>query len=179
MSMTRRQQGLAWLALGGLLLLVGDQVLFTPLVETWKARAARLAEVKRQVTDGEELLAREPFDRPEWNRMRTNMLSGVVSVAENQLLKAFDRWSLESRIGVSGIKPQWKRAQDDRLALECRVDAFGNLSSVTRFLHLVETDPLAIKVDFVELTSRDDAGEQLTLGVQVSGLLLATQGNTP
>ncbi len=52
------------------------------------------------------------------------------------------------------------------------MDAFGNLGALTRFLYNVEADPLALRLDVVELTARDDRGEQLTLGLQVSGLIL-------
>lgn len=63
------------------------------------------------------------------------------------------------------------------MTYECRADAAGNLSALTRFLYQAEADPLAIKVDVVELTARDTDGEQLTLGLQVSGLLLKTPGS--
>ena len=93
-----------------------------------------------------------------------------MSLAESQVLGAFDRWAQDSRIGISSIKPLWKRGAEDFATLECRVDAFGNLSSLTRFLYEIEKSPLGLKVDNVEITTRDDRGEQLTLGLQVSGL---------
>ena len=76
---------------------------------------------------------------------------------------------------VTSIKPLWRRTADDFMTLECRVDASGSLSTLTRFLHEVESDPLALRVDSVELGSRDRTGAQLTLGLQVSGLVLSTE----
>ena len=58
------------------------------------------------------------------------------------------------------------------MTLECRVDAFGSMQTLTRFLYNIEKDPLALKVDLVEISGRDNEGQQLTLGLQVSGLLL-------
>jgi hypothetical protein len=58
------------------------------------------------------------------------------------------------------------------MTLECRADTFGNLASLTRFLYEIEKDPLALKVDAIEIAARDNEGQQLTLGVQISGLLL-------
>ena len=40
------------------------------------------------------------------------------------------------------------------------------------FLYEVEKDPVGLKVDSVEISSRDDNGRQLALGLQVSGLLI-------
>lgn len=170
--MGNRQQLLAVLAIAALALLVGDNLVFTPLARAWKARSDRIADLKRSATRGSLLLERESAIRTRWEYTRTNALAGEVAVAENQLLSAFDRWSRDSRIGISAIKPQWKRSAEDFATLECRVDAFGSLSSLTRFLYEIERSPLGLKVDTVEITSRDERGEQLTLGLQVSGLQL-------
>ena len=107
--------------------------------------------------------------------MRTNTLPAESSVAENQVLRAFDRWSQDSRISITSIKPQWKHNADDYVTLECRVDAYGSLATLTRFLYDVEKDPLALRVEAVEITSRDNDGQQLSLALQVSGLSLTPQ----
>jgi hypothetical protein len=75
---------------------------------------------------------------------------------------------------VNSIKPQWKRgSSDDYSTLECRVDAAGTLQTLTRFLYEIEKSPLALKVESVEVTTRDNNGEQIALGILVSGLRLA------
>ena len=171
MNITPRQHLLGLVAIAVVALLAGDRLLFSPLSQSWKARAARVAELKKSVTQGTDLLEREASLRNKWDRMRANTLSGEVSAAENQMLKAFDRWSQESRIGISSIKPQ-KRAADDYETMECRVEAFGSLPALSRFLYEIEQDPLGLKVEVVEIAARDTAGEQLTLGLQVSGLYM-------
>ena len=170
MNITKRQQLLAIVAIAALAVLVGDRLVLSPLMATWKQRASRIADLKRSVNEGNLLLDRESSIRSRWASMRTNTLASEVSAAENQALSAFDRWSRESRIGISSIKPQWRRYAEDYATLECRVDAFGTLSALTRFLYEIEKSPLALKVDAVEITSRDDRGDQLTLGLQISGL---------
>lgn len=172
MNLANRTQLLGLLAVAAVALLAGDRLLLTPLTQSWKARSERISALKRSVTQGALLLDREPSIRARWDVMRTNTLLSEVSAAESQLFKAFDRWSRESRIGVTSIRPQWKRQSEDSATLECRVDAFGSLAAVTRFLFDVEKDPLGLKVDVVELATRDERGDQLTLGLQVSGLQL-------
>jgi hypothetical protein len=172
MNISNRQQLLGIIAIVAVALLAGDRLVFSPLIRIWKARTERIADLKKSVAQGEQLLEREKPIRTRWEHMRTNTLSSEISIAENQVLKAFDRWSQDSRVGVNSIKPQRKQIEDDYMTVECRVDAFGNLSALTRFLYEVERDPLAMKVEAVELTARDDGGQQLTLGLQVSGLLI-------
>jgi len=170
-----RQQLLTILAAVGIGLFIADKLVFTPLVAGWKERSTRIAELRKSVAQGEALIQRGNRIRDRWDSMRTNTLPDEVSAAENQVLKAFERWSDESRISISGIKPQWKRASDDYMTLECRADAFGTIHALTRFLHSLEKDPLALRVESVEITARDETGQQLALAIQVSGLLLNPQ----
>jgi hypothetical protein len=171
MNISNRQQLLALLAGAAVALWAGDRMVFSPLIQSWKERAERITELKKSVTQGAMLLEREWSIRARWEMMRTNSLPGEMSLAEDMLLSAFDRWSQASRISVTSVRPQWKRSGEDFATLECRVDASGNLGALTRFLYDLEHDPLGIKVDIVELTSRDPRGAQLALGLQVSALM--------
>lgn len=172
MRIDNRQRILGIAAAAGLALLIADKVIITPLMTGWKERSARIAELKKSVGQGTLLIGRDQQIHERWDSMRTNTLPDDVSLAENEVLKAFERWSQDSRISVSSIKPQWKRAGDDFMTLECRADAFGSMQAVASFLYNVEKDPLALKVESVEITSRDNDGQQLSLALQVSGLLL-------
>ena len=175
MKIDNRQKVLLISAIAMFVLLVGDQLVLPMLTRKWKDNATRIADLRKSVAQGKTLLERENVIRNRWDGMRTNTLSADVSLAEQQTLKAFDRWSQESRISVTAIKPQWKRTADDYMTLECRVDAFGSLTTVSKFLHNIEKDPLGFKVETVELSARDENGSQLALGLLVSGLVLQAQ----
>jgi hypothetical protein len=172
MNLNKRQQLLGILAIGAVALLAGDRLVFTPLTRLWKDRSEQLAQTKKSFEHGTQVLAREKVIRERWDRMRTNTLSSEISVAESEVWRAFDRWSQGNGITINGLKPQWKHNADDYATLECRVDATGTLPQITRFLYEIEKDPLGIKVDILEMTARDDRGQQLTLNLQVSGLQL-------
>ena len=172
MNIKNRQQVLALVAFAAVALLASDRFLISPLSRVWKERAGRIAELKKDVLQGAQLKEHDRMIRNRWDSMRTNTLPNDLSAAENEVLKAFDRWEQESRISVSSKKPQWKRNSDDYMTFECRVDASGTMPALTRFLYEVEKDPLALKVESVEITSRDNDGQQLSLALQVSGLVL-------
>jgi len=154
---------------------VGDSLVFSPLLKAWNGRSEQITRLRKQIADGERLLQRENGRdgiRTRWQEMQSNALPSSVSQAEGRMLSAFDRWSRDSQISVTSVKPQWKRSADDYASLECRVDASGSLSAITRFLYEIEQDPLGMKVDIVELNSRDNTGAQISLGLQVNGLVL-------
>lgn len=172
MNVKNREQLLIIVSITAVALLAGDKFVLSPLIASLKERAIQIVDLRKSVAHGKQVLERESFIERRWQDMKTNTLSNDVSVAENQMLKAFDRWSQDSRVSISSIKPQWKHSADDYQTLECRVDSFGTLSTLTRFLYNIEKDPLAIKVDAVEISSKDNSGSQLTLGLLVSGLSL-------
>jgi hypothetical protein len=175
MNIKNRQQLLVIVALGLAGLYIGDKMLFTPLLNSWKDRSTRLTELRTRVENGRRLLQREKQLHDRWEHMRANVLPNDTSQGEQQVLQALDVWSQTDRVIVQSITPQWKRDNDDYLTLECRVDATGNLQTLTRFLYDIEKDPLALRLESCELSARDSVGQQLALALQISGLALIPQ----
>ena len=175
MTITNRQKLLSILAITAIAIWVGDKMVLTPLTNLWKTRNTRIAELNKSISQGNVVLGRSQSIHGRWEQMRTNTLPAETSVAENEVLRAFERWSQDSRISITSIRPQWKRTADDYMTMECRADASGDIQSLTRFLYDVEQDPMAFKVEIVEITSHDNNGRQLSLALQVSGLLLNPQ----
>lgn len=168
-----RQQGLVVGVAVIAALFVANQLIINPLTSLWKARAGKIVALHRQIDRGTAVLNREGVTRSRWTHMQTNTLPVNSSQAEQQILKAFDSWAQKSRVTITSITPQWKRDADEYMTLDCRVDASGDMQTLTQFLYDIENDPMALKLESVELSSHDNAGQQLTLGLQVSGLVLA------
>jgi hypothetical protein len=167
-----RQQILTVAALLVVAFWFGDKFVVSPLIDVWKARKDEMVALQKSITRGKRTLQNEAYIRRSWDFMRTNALPEGLSTSEGHVMRAFGKWEQESQINVTSYKPQWKHAGDDYMTFDCRVDATGTMAAITRFLYEVEHDPLALKVDAVEIAARDNDGTSLTLGLQVSGLLL-------
>jgi Tfp pilus assembly protein PilO len=172
MKIENRQQFLVVLTIAVVALYAADRLVFEPMIGWGKSRAATVTELRRQVKEGKLMIQREAAIRSRWDRMRTNTLPNNTSLAEQQVYEAFYRWERESGADLTSIMPQWKNDSDDYLTLNCRVEAAGNLDTLSRFLYDVEKGPLALKLDSLELGARDNNGRQFTLGLQISGLVL-------
>lgn len=154
-------------------LLIADKLVLTPMVNAWKARTERLADLRKNVDDGEKLVLRAEALRSRWAEMQRTSLHQNNSRAEQQVLEAFDRWSRDARISVNSISPQWRRERDQSFqTIECRVDAAGTIGTLARFLFNLEQDPMPLRIDSVEIIARDKDGQNLSLGLQISGLVL-------
>jgi Tfp pilus assembly protein PilO len=167
-----RQQLLTIVSIAAIGLLALDRILLPPLTSFWKERSAQIDDLRTKVREGDQLGKRERVIRERWDQMRTNTLPNNNSAAEQKVVNAFYKWEQDSRVSITSIMPQWKQDSDDYKTLECRIDASGRLDALSRFLYDIEKDPMALKLQSVELTARDNEGQQLTLALQVSALVL-------
>jgi len=172
MNPAQRQRLLTIVTLAAVGLYLADLLVFSPLGRLWSARSARIQALQRQVAAGRALVQREAGLRGQWERLRTNALPAEASEAEQRLLRACDEWARASGAQIVDRMPQWKGDGPAYQMLRCRLEAAGSLASLTQFLQRMEEGPLAVKLDSLQLLSRDTAGRQLTLGLQVNGLVL-------
>jgi hypothetical protein len=170
-----RQKFLTILAGVGIVLYVGDAFVLTPLTDSWKARGAEIEDLRGKVEHGEAMVKSRDAIQGRWDQMQTNSLPTDTSLAEAQVQKAFARWESASGIARVSLKPQWKQPEDAYMTLECRADYTGDMDRVLQFLYQVESDPMGLKVDSVEISSRDEGARQLTLGLQISALMITNQ----
>ena len=169
MKIENRQQVLAAVAITAIALLLLDRIVFTPMTKAWKARSEEITQLQDKIHKGRELIARANITRDHWEQMKTNALS--AETAERVLINAFQRWSRESGASVSSIQPQWKPTEEDYATLECRANISGAVGSLAKFIYNIEKDAIALRIEELEITSKDDNGQNLSLGLQVSGLV--------
>jgi Tfp pilus assembly protein PilO len=172
MKIENRQQFLIVLTAAAVALLIGNSLIYEPLAKLWSARSAQIKELSTKVHDGKLLVQREAGIRSRWSDMRANALPDNTSSAEQQVLAALDNWSRGSGAEITSIMPQWKNDSTNYMTLNCRIEASGTLGTLSQFLYSIEKGPMALKLDSAELSAHDDTGQQLTLGLQISGLAL-------
>jgi hypothetical protein len=172
MNIKNRQDFLVILVIAAAGLFVGINFIFTPLAHFWSDRQSQIVSLRDKVRDGTRRILREAITRGEWDQMRTNALPPVTSQAEQQFLKAMDGWSRDSGAEITSLAPQWKSDSTNYMTLECRVESEGDLGSLSRLIYLIEKGPMAVRLDTVELSSHDNSGQAMTLGMEVNGLAL-------
>lgn len=172
MAIKNREKMLTMVTLLVIALLAGDKFILSPLTAAYSARKAKIASLTALLANGKVTLERENSIRQRWETIQTNSLPTDISTADDMVLLSVDRWAMASRITYSSIKPQWKQFDEDFVTLDCRFDGSGSMQSVARFLYELETDPMPLKVEEIEITSKDNDGQQLSLGVRFSAMML-------
>jgi Tfp pilus assembly protein PilO len=172
MKIKNRQEFLVMLTIVAAGLFVGVNFIFTPLQGWWSERQTQVRQLREKVKDGGQLIKTETNLRNRWNDMRANALPASTSQAEQQFLKAMDGWSRDSGVTITSIMPQWKSDSTNYMTLNCRVETAGELGALSKFIYDIEKGPMAVRLDSVELSSHDNNGQQMTLGLDINGLAL-------
>lgn len=154
----------------GLLFL--DRMMVTPLTTSWRARSAKIAQLDKDVAQGRALLERERSIRERWKEMQTRSLPHNRPQAETEILNRVDRWSRSARFTLNSIVPAWREKEEDHARLECRVEGSGDMGAVMKWIHELDGETLALRVESLEIVSRDKNGSQLGLDIRFSGLEL-------
>ena len=179
-ALPKRQRLLLIAAGAAVLLLILDRIAITPLEGVWKAHSDEIDKLKSSVIRGRGLIARAPQTQQVWADMQSGSLARDPAQSEYDVISAFESWGRTSGVDLGSIKPLWKRGATDAYSLlELRLDASGTLASLSRFLYELQRSPLALRADSVELASRDETGQRLTLNLTVTGLRLAPLEGKP
>ncbi len=153
-------------------LFIFDKLILGAVVEGWKSRTQRIGDLEKKLQDGERLITHNKADyEKQWAFMLKNSLPPERSEAEQLIYDAMEQWS---KIGltVTSQRPQWITDRDNNTRIEFRIVATGSIEAIARFLYNVERDPRGLRVQDVEISSRDEAGRNLSMSVLLTGVVL-------
>ena len=169
-----------------LALFLGNSIIYEPLKQSWLDRSKHIADLKLNVARDKALLRWKTEILARWNRMLAKVVPVNPSQAGSAILKAKDRWVQQSGVSPDDFSPQLKQDQDENdstniiTTWECRTDASGNMRSLLNFLWAVESDPMGVQLEDIEISAKDNNGEEMALGLTLSALVLDNpQAQTP
>jgi hypothetical protein len=167
-----RQKLLVILTITVAALFLADLLVLEPLWKAWKAREGKLNALRGQIARGRVLVQRERGLRNHWEEMTRKALTNNLSAADQRMFGAIDSWAQDTGVIINAITPGSKQDNDEYSTYDWRVDASGDIGRLSRFLYRAEREPLALRIQGIELSARDKDGQQLTLALQLSSLLL-------
>lgn len=174
MTAKQREKLIAIVAVACVALVAVDKIVVPPLHELWATRSNRAKHLQLSLNKGRMLVDRRQTIRKRWTDMEEHCLPSDQSTAENLVLKSVSTWTSRSQFNVTSLKPRWveDRKVKDHKRLLFHAMGEGRPSAVWRFLYELEKDPLALKVEDIEITGRNQQGSIMALGVRFSGIVL-------
>jgi Tfp pilus assembly protein PilO len=171
--LSKRERYIAMFVLVAIAVLVLDRYVLTPYLarraQLTAAKLSILAELERAQT----MFARKTQLSPKWEEMLNSGLKTDAAAAESAVLNALRDWSQESGLALSTLKPERSIQRAELSELTFQAAGVGTMSAVSRFLWRVESSPLPVRVNDLQLGARREGTDDLTLQVRVSALCVA------
>ena len=108
----------------------------------------------------------------EWRTYIESNLNSDNSIAEDAVLRAIENWRGDSGILLTSFKPQWQNHDDRYRTWNVRLVAEGTMREAVEFVHAIESDELPLKIEQLELASREKTGKLVSVSVRFTGLQL-------
>lgn len=158
-------------------LIIAYSVIYQPLRGAWDANDKKIKALKAEVDHDKLLIDNQAKIEAKWERWKSNALPGNTSLAGSAILTHKEGWTQTSGVTPGTFQPQIKSDEDPDTheiisTMECRADAEGNMRALLSFLQAIENDPLGLKLEEVDFSSKDNYGQDLTLGLNMSALIL-------
>ena len=153
-------------------ILIGDRLVLGPLINSWKIRNDKIAKLERDIAKGKTLLPRLEPSIKKWRKYVSANLNSTNTIAEDEVLRAIENWTGDSGILLTSIKPQWQNHDDRYRTYDVRLVAEGTMQEAVEFVHAIELDKLPLKIEQLELASREKTGKLVSVSVYFTGLQL-------
>lgn len=168
--MTKRERLIAMVAGAAAGILLLDRVLISPMLDSHALLAARHEILLKEMSDARRLIGESRTARRQFRQWYTEGLAGDASATESQLLDALRNWSQESRLTLSSIRPDRAGQTHGLNEITLQATGEGSMQTVARFLHRLEAADMPVRIRELQLASRTDATDDLTMQLRVSTL---------
>ena len=156
-------------------LLALDRLVIGPYLDYRMELVTRRQDAKKELAKAEGVLRQEK----EFRRTLVEMgdsLKADPSDVEGRVLHKLQGWKQQA--GLSNASFQRIRSVEEKgfTRMSFSVSAAGNMGSLATLLYRVETAPMPLRVDDMEVTPRGKDGEELQLRLTVSTLCRMSPG---
>lgn len=175
MVLSKREKYILAIAVTVVTIFVADRYIITPFL----ALRAQVKAEKQSLIDKMEyatsLFKRRKLLGQKWQNMISGGLENDVSKTESKVLNAIRSWSQECGLMLSSVKPDRVVGEGNLQEITFQVAGTGTMSSVSRFLWRIETARLPFKIKDIQLGSRDEEADDMSLQLRLSAIYLSTE----
>ena len=169
MVFTKREKTIIAATLAALCLLVLDVYVLTPLLTERAAVKANMEQRVAELDTAGSLLQRRRLLGPKWQGMLVGGMKRDPTEAESQLLRSLRDWSAEVGVKLS-LRPERSTAKSELPEIIVHTTGTGSMAAVSRLLWRVETAAIPVQVKMLQLGSRKQGTDDLSLHLRVSTL---------
>jgi hypothetical protein len=167
---------IALLAVLAVALLVADRYVIAPVLESGQELEAERQRVVGELERATLLFERRRLMARRWQEMTEGGLSADPSRAEQRVLHALRDWAQAEGLSLASLRPDRMDGEDGVGEVTVAVAGTGTMRAVARFLYRVERTELPLRVRELQLGSRTEGEDDLSLQLKLSTLYRAAGG---
>jgi hypothetical protein len=145
----------------------GDRYVLTPYLSARRTVGDERLALVDKLNSAQKLFAKQRRMEKEWKQMVSGGVTSDPAEAERNLLVVRD-WAQEAGLTNLSTTPRREPRNDRTQIVRLDASAVGNLASVAKLLWRVESARLPLKVDDMDMRSRADGTDDLTVSFKVS-----------
>jgi len=168
--LARRERYIAIAMLAVLVVLLLDRLALTPLQNRSEAMAAERQRVQAGIDSGRVLLERRRQLSSESQRLLDAGLDRLPAEAESKVLHAVRNWSQEAGFALSSLRPERVAKKGGLQEITFQASGTGSMNAVAEFLWRLEGSSLPVRVAELQLGTRKEGTDDLTLQLRISAL---------
>jgi len=112
---------------------------------------------------------------PIWREMLAGGLDSSPSQIESKALHAIRDWSKESGLALSSVNPERSKHDGALREITFKAVGSGSMNAVARFLWHLETASFPVRMKGLQLNSRKEGTDSLSIQLRISTLYLAPE----
>lgn len=170
MVLSKRERYIAIITIAVVAILIFDRYIVSPFMEASERTRVEKQGLMADMAQAENLFKRRSLMDQRWQDMRTNGLDGDASMVESRVLHAMRDWSNDNRLTLSSVKPYREEGEEVLRQIMFQVAGTGTMESVCRFLWEIENASLPIRIAEVQMGSRKEDGNDMSIQMQLSAL---------
>jgi type II secretion system (T2SS) protein M len=176
--LSKREKYIGIGAVAAIAILVLDELVVSPYYDQLDALSTGITQAKQQIDQNNLLFERQRVLQKVWTSMQSGGLQVDESQADSQAQLAILQWAGRSDMSVTALKTEHVSPEKDFLVLTYDVTATGSTPGLAHMLWALETATIPICVNEIQISSRPENTDNLTVRMNVSTLSLPQPGST-
>ncbi|MEX0775580.1 MAG: GspMb/PilO family protein [Phycisphaeraceae bacterium] len=168
--LSKRERYIGWTAAAVVAVLLLDWLVLSPVLSSRERLAVLRQKLQKEQVTAQRLLADDSAATRRYRNLVAVSLPGDASAAESRLLNDLRTWSQQAGFKLSSIRPDRASAVNDLNELSFQATGEGSMHALARFLYMLRNAQMPLRVLELQVASRSDAADDLTVQLRISTL---------
>lgn len=160
--LSRRERNIFYLAIFFILSVVLYITVVEPLWKKWQALNESISSKEIQLLKNQKILARRDIIAQMYDKYAENIkMKGSVEEETASILREIENIARASNTYINDIKPLKVEDREFYKEYSIEVETEGDISNLTKFIYDLQDSKQILKVRYLRLNPRDEAGDAL------------------